>query len=290
MKKILQYGIKLIGVILFILILLNIDRAALLEALKEVSPVHVVMTILLFPIIYWIKAYRWHVLMQAAGARVALAESVNLYLSGLFLGIVTPGRLGEALKMPTMMSQGLSWIKSFVIIVIERLLDFALLSLMAIVGVGLLVSWQIAAFITGIGVIVGLIVLLLFHRYPLLQKLEHIFWGKKTWSVLTVLTVANWVIYFFQLTVLAWGFGIEIPILTFAAIMALVGMFSILPIAPAGLGTRDAAMLYLFSRFGIDPSLIVAYSLSIFVLTVLASSIGAFALIRNRSLIGHAGK
>ena len=79
---------------------------------------------------------------------------------------------------------------------------------------------------------------------------------------------------------LAVGFGISIDVPTFIAIMTLVGIISILPIAPAGLGTRDATLLFFFGSMNIPAEQSIAFSFTIFVLTIVASSIGAYFWIK----------
>src|SRR5207249_1031405 len=53
-----------------------------------------------------------------------------------------------------------------------------------------------------------------------------------------LLTIANWTVYYAQLTLIARAFGIMVPLLPFLGIMTLAGVVNLLAIAPAGLGTR----------------------------------------------------
>ena len=59
-----------------------------------------------------------------------------------------------------------------------------------------------------------------------------------------------------------------VPVLPFLGIMTIAGIANLL--AVAGLGTREATLLFFFPRYGIASTLTVAFSLSIFALTITA--------------------
>jgi len=144
MRRTFLYAIKGIGILLFGFILLKLDLRELATNFAKASPASVLLTLLLFLPIYALKCFRWHVLVRAAGANVSLRDSVQLYMSGLFLGIITPGKMGEALKIPVLRTQGLSMQDAVGITAIDRLLDVAILGLVAIWAAAVLLSAEAA--------------------------------------------------------------------------------------------------------------------------------------------------
>jgi uncharacterized membrane protein YbhN (UPF0104 family) len=78
-----------------------------------------------------------------------------------------------------------------------------------------------------------------------------------------------------------WGamaFGFELPLALVLASVPILQAIGSLPISPAGLGTQQAAMLYLFAGYG-EAAAIIAFGLSFPLITiVLRSLIGAFYL------------
>ncbi|MCF7844221.1 MAG: flippase-like domain-containing protein [Kiritimatiellales bacterium] len=273
MQRIPMYAIKGIGIVLFIWILLKIDIQQASTNLMQVSVLALVAAIILFPVIYLIKSYRWHVLTSAAGADTNFKESMRIYMSGLFLGIATPGKLGEAIKIPALVNQGLKIKDATSITVIDRALDVLILGIIGIWASAKLIS---ANFAFGIGLTGSLImILILLTRKILLPNINI-----KSWLSALILTVVNWCVYFLQLWILSVGFDLQIVLPIFISIMTLVGIISILPIAPAGLGTRDAAIIYFFGTLGIAAEKAITFSFTIFILTLFASSIGAYFWIR----------
>lgn len=283
MKKPIQYAIKGIGIVLFIWIITSIDVSQAKQILMDVSPVAIIKTLALFPVIYIIKSMRWHVLASSAGAKTTPRESIRIYMSGLFLGIATPGRVGEAFKIPALVAQGLKLKDSAFVLVTDRLLDMFILSLLGIWAVGTIVDYETAIFmIMAFAIFVAITVSL---RKQILKHAPEI--DPRSWTNAVLLTVINWAVYFLQLWILAQGFGLTIKPEIFVAIMTLVGIISALPIAPAGLGTRDAALILFFTSLGISAEKTIAFSFTIFALTIIASSIGAYYWIKYPTSSPH---
>lgn len=280
MRRILPYLPKAIGVVIFVIILLKIDTKKALTNIQSASQLLLLLGFACFPIIYAIKTWRWHIMANAAGAKLTPFDSTIMYMSALFLGIVTPGKVGEAIKIPTLIARGLTTKDSIIVTVLDRIFDMALLGLMAIWAIGLLFSIELALGITITGLLLLGSVLLLKKILARVQKfiLPHI--SQDNWIKAGALTVGNWVIFFVQFWLFANAFGIHIPATTFVAIVTIGGVISILPIAPAGLGTRDAALIYLMGVQGIASETVIAFSFTIFVLTLVASTIGAYFWIR----------
>ncbi|HCI03374.1 MAG: lysylphosphatidylglycerol synthase transmembrane domain-containing protein [Candidatus Peribacteraceae bacterium] len=276
MKKTFSYAIKGIGIVLFIWILTKIDIGELKRSLTSVSLVHLLLTLILFPVIYLIKSLRWHILSSSAGAKTTLDQSIRIYMIGMFLGIATPGKLGEAMKIPALISRGLTLKSATGITILDRLMDIAILGLLGIWAIGSLISVKLAGLVLVSVILLGLIAFVL--RKLTLKLLPQI--DTNSWARAIALTIINWAVYFLQLWILATGFGLSINPQIFVAIMTLVGIISILPIAPAGLGTRDAALLLFFGSLGISAEKTIAFSFTIFALTIIASSIGAYFWIK----------
>ena len=278
MKKPIQYAIKGIGIVLFIWILTKIDIGELKKSLASVSVPHLFLTLILYPVIYAIRSYRWHILTNSAGAKSDLRQSTQIYMSGMFLGIATPGKLGEAI-----MSKGLNLKMATGITVLDRLLDIAIIGLLGIWAIGILISIELAGLVL-ISTLICCLVCIALRKltFNLLPKID-----LKIWMTVTVLTMINWAIYFLQLWILLEGFGIPVALPIFIAIMTLVGIICILPIAPAGLGTRDAALLYFFGSLGISTEQTIAFSFTIFILAIIASSIGVYFWIKYPTSSPH---
>ncbi|MDD5751734.1 MAG: lysylphosphatidylglycerol synthase transmembrane domain-containing protein [Candidatus Peribacteraceae bacterium] len=273
--------LKGVGVLLFAYIIYTIDIRHALAVLLRVPPSAIMLTMGLFPAIYLLKAWRWHVLVRGTGKHEPFASSFGLYMSSLFLGIATPGKMGEALKIPALVREGMSLRNAILLTILDRVLDVLVLAVLLVAAGMLLLSDVHAALLAGAlaaAILLLLIAAVLFSR---LRRFLTPDLPLRTWLLSMTITVAGWCVYFLQLVVLAWGFGFQLPLPLFLAIMTVAGIVSVLPIAPAGLGTRDAALLFFFGRLGIPAEQTIAFAFAIFILTVLASSLCGYYWLRH---------
>ena len=78
------------------------------------------------------------------------------------------------------------------------------------------------------------------------------------------LTCLSYLIFFIQCYLIALAIGISIDFLTITLFMAISNLISFIPISISGLGTRDAALIYLFSLVELKPELAVSYAFLVF--------------------------
>ena len=71
-------------------------------------------------------------------------------------------------------------------------------------------------------------------------------------------------IYFWQSALFAHQLGLALSSLQAGFALALASILALLPISIAGLGTREATMIFAFSLYGLSRSEAVSYSLLIF--------------------------
>lgn len=279
MSRALGYGLKSIGIIVFLFLLSRVDFAQFMNNLRQADAALIGIAFFLFPVIYLIKSWRWHLLTHAVGVRAPLMYAVRVYSASLFLGIITPGRIGEAAKIPALRAQGVSLRHSIIVTVADRLIDLTFLGALGLIAAGVLYGRAAGAlFLAAVG---GVCVLSFFWkklRLPTLKEINELLHGRLTGVALS--TVLNWIVFIVQMLLLAEAFSIEVPLLPLGSSIVLTAIVVMLPIAPAGLGTREAGLLAFLAPFGVDPSRIIAYAFVTFILTLLASLIGAYFWIR----------
>ncbi|GAH09297.1 unnamed protein product, partial [marine sediment metagenome] len=69
-------------------------------------------------------------------------------------------------------------------------------------------------------------------------------------------------IIYSQIYILGLSLDIEIPYLVFLMLYAIANIVAFIPITFAGLGTREATLIFLFSFFGVSPEKAVVISLA----------------------------
>jgi len=277
--------IKLIGVGLFAVILWNIDTASLWGYLSNGNLSLLFLSLIPFAANYLLKTIRWHILVRSTGREPTLFESWKLFSTGVFLGTITPGKIGELGRAVYLKKLGVPARSGIALVLLERLSDFLIIALLGCVGIGILFGWHWAllCLCLGMGAIIGVFLIKkrLIHLFKTLTLLTATLRKQVLLSVLT-LTIVAWACYLLWAALLARSIGIDIPWPPLVAAITITGILSLLPIAPAGLGTRDAALIVLLSPFAVPPPLAVALAILMFTMNVLASGIGGLYWVQGK--------
>ena len=286
----LNVWLKLIGIGIFLWILANVDLKELLGRSLEADPRLLGSSFLLVFVLYAVKALRWHFLMSIAGGRPTFQSSWRVYNLGIFLGNLTPGKLGEFGRIAYLKKDGVHPGSAAALVLLDRLFDVALIGILGIGSVYVLfgTEWTLISIAAAL---FGMILFLAFWKgtkkirsnhawLNFLNLLEH----PKTLCVVTALTLVSWILYFAWALFLARSIGIQVAITPLLSAIIMTGVLSLLPIAPAGLGTRDAALVTLLAPYGIAPAQAVTLSLLMFVSIILSSTLGGWYWIRDKKI------
>lgn len=291
MRSVLLSVLKLIGVALFIWILLGIDRTGLITALGSSDPLLLLAGFFLTFGIFACKAARWRVLSDAVGARLSFAQSWRMTLIGLFLGLVTPAKLGEFGRAAYLRAHHVSGPLALALAVIDRIADAILIAALAVFAIGPLFGWEWTALIVLSGL--TLIALLPFLWYgaillarfvPLLRVL-HPSSHKHRIIRIGWWTITAWITYFASTCLLARAVGITVDLPSLIAVLTITGIVALIPIAPSGLGTREAALVTLLVPLGVEAEKAVALGLIMFCTIILTALPGLWYWLLQRHTV-----
>jgi len=224
-----------------------------------------------------------------------------MYCSGLYVGLLTPGRLGEVVKALYLKKDGYSMGKSLVSAVLDRLTDFVFLLVFLFFGsLFFFTIFQKQVLIVVLGTIIIVALFIIFLKFGLikwlLNKTFQIFIPQKyqkSWKInfqdfindlkiytfknyliIFLITTFSWVFYYLQMYILARGMEINIPFLYLAIAVTMAGFITLIPISISGIGTRDAALILLFSPFLIAKEQVIAFSTLILLMLIWGAFIG----------------
>jgi uncharacterized protein (TIRG00374 family) len=120
---------------------LSLDHARFVEGLARLRVVDLLAVVAVGLAHVAARALRFHWLVrQAEPIAYRLSDSLRIFLAGLGLGMITPGRLGDLARVRFTMDHGVPWERGLGIVATERVLD-----LLAIMGSILLVGGLLAA-------------------------------------------------------------------------------------------------------------------------------------------------
>lgn len=295
--KVISYGLRSMGIILFIVILAHLDLEELSHTFASIEPGLLLLVIPLCAPLFLLRSLRWKILVGPTPKPVSWLLTLRIYLAANFIGAVTPGHLGEFVKVWHLKKYGaMSKSRGMASVLADRLLDLWVLFSLGFLGVywmRLLDRFSTAA----------LVVACLLWASPLLILHKGLVaWGVKTLFrisflkrffketdrmredflqgilalankrlILPVLfTLLGYVLYFLQCEILADALhvatqsGEPIEAWHLGMILSIITFITLLPISPAGVGTREAAMIFLFGLQGISKEQAVAFSLLLF--------------------------
>lgn len=249
-----------------------------------------------------LKAYRWRYLLSLHKIKNSLKDSYLVYMSGLFAGVLTPGRLGDFIKIFYLKNDGVSTIKATFINFVDRILDLGFLLPLGIFYTILLSKVFSIQSYTLFMIVVSLLILffaLKSFRPEKIKKLRIKFiprtyqplfstgfkelksdfknYNLITFSILTLLTVFGWCIYITVIYGLTKSINLPIPLFYVGAFFVFSTLVTFIPITVAGVGTRDLVLIAMFTRLGYLKEEAIAFSMLILIIYLLTALFGFVA-------------
>lgn len=287
--------LRIIGIILFIYILSRINLQELFQTLKNINLSYFLLAIILLPVSPILAILKWRMLINSQDLKIPFRRLTEFFFKGLFLGTITPGRLGEFWKAKYLTDNfSISGGRAFYTVLMERLIDLIIIVTVGLVG---LITFFLSE---KIGFLLFLILpLIILAIYPLIKVFISLLKRKKTnpffkgflsslaeLNFFTFLKLSCYGILYYLTTIfiyyfLALSLGINIGFLYLFLIVALVFLVLILPITILGLGTREASYIFLFSIFSITASTAVAFSSLILLVGIVLSIPGVILFLKK---------
>lgn len=300
-----KWVFRLSGLVIFGFILFSINIPATVQILLGADGILLTLGLLLiFPQIF-MRAWRWHLLMKMQNIEYAWKDAVIVYFAGLFIGTVTPGRVGDFIKVQYLRDEGYSFGKSFLSVLLDRCYDLAALIFVGYVSV----IYFIQRFSARIFIVSTIFVLIpvtglflyltgfikrdrvayfitllspLRYRDIILKTLYDFFedfssMKRRPLINAFFITVSTWILYYCMSYCFALALSIPVSFLYLAGCVSISAFITLLPVSISGIGTRDATFILLFGYAGISSESAVAYSVLILFMYVINGFIGFIA-------------
>ncbi|MGB0590916.1 MAG: lysylphosphatidylglycerol synthase transmembrane domain-containing protein [Myxococcota bacterium] len=283
-----RWLLKLLGPALLVALVLTTEVDAIVSALRRADPARFAQATGLWVVIAALKAWRWQQLLAAQSIPLPYGRALHWYVAGLFLGGVSPGRLGELIKVTFIRDLGHPMGRALFSSVLDRLFDLLVLPLVAVAGmalygaifsdeleigllalaamaVGGLIAWRANALIRRL---LAIPVRLLMPKHMQAEAsltVDGFFEEFRTvslgdWAKHGLLTAVCWLLYGAAAVLLAEGLGLTInPIWIGIAVLA-AALAGLIPITVSGIGTRDAVLAGFFARVGAGTAPAIALS------------------------------
>ncbi len=303
---------RLVGPLILVVLITKVDMSQTIAIVASADPFWLAVAILLLPVILILRAHRWFLLLRAQSLASGFIEALAVYSFAAFIGTVTPGRLGEFVKVAHLRFRTSSVGEALVSVVADRLLDVLVV---AFVGAAALDQFfdlhrfgsvmvlgcvTVAGLITG-GLLMGRARVLsvmdnflaralpgkfgsrvLIEGREFREGLKRISVG--TWVIAALESATAWLVNWLGIYLMALAVGLTVPFHFIAGASAVSALLTLLPLSVLGVGTRDATLIILLSK--VDVSQPEALALSSLTLLYLLS----YALMNALSMFSPWGR
>jgi len=274
-------GLSLLGFILW-----RVDTSKVLLLLSQAVPSLLIVAVLLNIPQIFLKVLRWRWLLHSQHIVYGMVPAILSYFGSIFIGLVTPGRLGEFVRVGHLSKDcNISTGQALSSVLVDRLFDFCALFL---VGTTALLTLGIGNSTVGLlglagSVILAMLPLAIFmndkmfgwlkalglRRVPAYDWLLELRSGLKQLALPsllagTMLTLLAYVIFFSQCYLLAFSVRLQASFVEVSFAVALGSLVTLLPISFSGIGTRDAAVVAYLGAVGVTAEEALGFSFLVF--------------------------
>jgi glycosyltransferase 2 family protein len=247
---------------------------------------------------------KWRLMVNTAGAGLSYLQAARCYFAGLFGSLFLPSLIGgDLVRAALAMRYGKTKAGVLLGSVIDRMVDFAGLALLAIAGALLVPGalqpqsrraflWLGTAAILGAAVVAGIVAVTPIGRLSFRMRRRAASLRRAARSMaqrpramlaaLSISVVAQ--LSFIGLSIqLAEACGLHLPFRVWLFAWPLAKLSAAIPITQGGIGVREAALAALLVPFGAPPALTVAAGLAWEAIVISGALLaGAFALVTGR--------
>ncbi len=297
--------LPLIGIAIFVYIVYNLDIEKIIVVFLSINPIFIICSLTLTIPRLIIRNTAWQIIQKEQKITISFFQSLKIFLIGYFYGSITPGYIGQIMRVPYMKEKtGAPYGKLFVNSLMETIIHTLSLYGMMLIG-ALLVMGVLPEllYISGIWVVLLAIILFYFVKRERGEKLFHLliqylipkklktnlyrfvdtfytdFPEIKKLLLPLILGIFTWIIIFSQEYIIVLALGIDIPYLYFLLLFPIANVVGFIPITFAGLGTRELTAIFLFSTlFGVVEEEVFVFTLLGFVITDIFTGFIGFIL------------
>ncbi len=281
--------VRFFGFAVLAVLLWRIDLSETARLLARVRPGWYAASILAIPTILFIKSFRWEMLLRRQGIGLGLGRAVRLYMAAMMVGVLTPGRVGDFVKVLYLRRLGHSMGRSLWSPLLDRVSDLVVFLLFGLWGLAYF-SMLLPDDPLRLLLLTAFVTVLLFLGFLAARKLlggglanlaerfsprrykeearrsaeefsgEFRLLGPSCVAGLLLLGLLGFAVQFLQAWLVARALSIQIDFAPLAACVAIMTLVVLVPVSIQGIGTRDAAVLFLFAALGLSAPQALAFS------------------------------
>ncbi len=288
-KKIFSFTIRILSLFLIIFLLYlylknKFSFVGFINSIKTLSWIELAIILTITNAVVILRAFNWKLILNPEQSKKYI--SFKNYLAPIYasqaLNIVIPGKGGELIRF-FYVKDYFSTGKCIGSILFERVVDLLSLLLFSLTGIFLIKNiyttiFSITAFISLLAILIIFFNQKIFLRFKKLifkfiksEKIRKAFEdfglfyseigkNKKKILLFSVLSILGWIIAIIQCYLMLTFLNVDISFYAVISRVPIGILITLIPVSFGGLGTREAAFLFLFNNL-IIPEKIIAFSL-----------------------------
>lgn len=298
----------LISMIALITLIYLSDLDAIRGAIKQVSPLTLLLAVGLVIISLFARAFAWRGILQE---RISLWQSYLIINTGYFINTVLPFRLGEISRAFLLMPSGLGFWEALPAIFLERLIDISLALSFLFIGLpyalGFTTDLVYPYFLGGLAILALVVLfLIVINRDRILVWLEKIPLRNEKIksrmirfcrSIIASLEILTYPIRTIKVLLgmgAGWGIALGFQYLLLRAFvpeaqlawavfaLGAVAIGVSIPSSPGNIGLYEGSLTLALTACGVDPSVAFTYALTSHIINLgITTGFGAYGLVRE---------
>jgi uncharacterized protein (TIRG00374 family) len=282
--------LRLVGPVVLAVVILRLhDKAAVGRALVSADLGLVALAVALNLVNVHLKVVRWRVFLRTRGIDYPVRRAWGAFLSSLYVGMLTPGRVGDVLRVQYLRADNdVPYAEGLASVVIDRLCDLYVLAAFVAFGVaryGAALAGDLAVFTwsTVALIVVAPLALLVPGVAERATRLVSARFAKRDPSgsftlflaalranvgkrllVTIPLTVAAFVVSYLQGYLLARALHLDLGFVDATCLLAIANLLGLLPISISGMGVRELFFAKVFPLLGLAAASGVTFGLLVF--------------------------
>ncbi len=289
--------VRLLGPALLVLVIYRIkDRGAVLQALTQAAWAPMLAATLLNFVNVHLKVVRWQQILEARNIHYPLRRAWAAFLSSVYLGMLTPGRVGDVLRIQYLHHDlDVPYAEGLASIVVDRLCDLYVLALFVAVGVvhySPVIVGQLAWITWGgvAAIVIGPLVFLVpgvaertmgrvyarlvgkgsTAEFGLFLASLRANMGRPLLRTIPMTALAFGINYV-QGYIIAHSMGLDMSFFDAMCLLAIASLLGLLPISVSGIGVRELFFSLVFPLLGFAPAQGVTFGLLVFAVIYLVN-------------------
>ncbi|MFW9806439.1 MAG: lysylphosphatidylglycerol synthase transmembrane domain-containing protein [Candidatus Thorarchaeota archaeon] len=297
---------RLIGIAIFIYIMLGIDVQNMLGFVFSIPPFFSLTLILsIFPMMI-LRGARWKVIAEGIDLSLSTKQATEALCLAHLAGLVIPGSFGDLIRIPYMKHKGNRVDRAIISILLDAIMGsvipftIGLLALAVILEINISIEVALIGCIWLVGGYISYRILraTLWSRFmkarlrrlmkdgirgraffTLPSMLKAL--GGRRIAISLALAAMLFALYVSQAYLLAFALGMTIEWTYLAVTLGLTLLMMAIPVTIQGLGIREGVLLFMLTRLGIGPTLIVSFSLTLMAINITPAIAGFVIWMRN---------